>query len=229
MPELIQESYRTQYSAVNLMADAGVDPERWSRVPDEATIEKTAAALESHNVGVIRAETGSEALAAIRDQIPDGAEVMNGYSTTLIEIGYGRLLKENPKNWRDYHGVITAENDTEKRHALRRKSVTADYFLSGVQAITESGEIVGCDKSGSRVGAWPHGAGHLIFVSGVNKIVPTLDDALARCREYALPLENQRALRTYGVPSAIGKTVIFERETTEERATLILIRDRLGY
>ncbi len=229
MPQQIRESYRTGYSAANLIADAGVDQERWNRMPDARTIEKTAAALESHNITVIRAETGSKALAAIRDLIPDGAEVMNGYSTTLIEIGYGRLLEENPKNWRDYHAIITAENDTEKRHTLRRKSVTADYFLSGVQAITESGEVVGCDKSGSRVGAWPHGAGHLIFVSGVNKIVPTLDDALARCREYALPLENQRALHAYGVPSTIGKIVIFEEETTDGRATLILINDRLGY
>ncbi len=220
---------QTQYSAVNLLADAGADPERWSRIPDDATIERTIKAIESCNVRVILAETGEGARRAILDLIPEGAEVMNGYSTTLIEIGYNQVLEENPKGWRDYHAVITAENDAEKRHALRRKSVTADYFLSGVQAIAGSGEIVGCDKTGSRVGAWPHGAAHLILVSGVNKIVPTLDEALRRCREYALPLENQRAQRAYGVPSEIGNYVILAQQVEEGRVTLILIRDRFGY
>ncbi|MDN7026250.1 lactate utilization protein [Methanoculleus sp. FWC-SCC1] len=196
-------------------------------MPDAKTIGKTAAAVSSRNVRVIHAGTGSEALATIRDLLPESADVMNGYSTTLLEVGYDRLLAENPKNWRNCHAAITAEDDTEKRHALRRRSVTADYFLSGVQAIAESGKLVGCDKSGSRVGAWPHGAGRLIFVSGVNKIVPTLDAALARCREHALPLENQQTLRAYGVPSAIGKMMILEEERIDGRTTLIT--DRRGY
>ncbi len=219
----------TEYSAVNLLKDAGVDRERWSRMPDDATIERTVAAIEARNIRVILADTAGDALRAVVDLLPEGAEVMNGYSTTLIEIGFDRALKENRKGWRDYHAVITAEDDTEKRHALRRKSVTAEYFLSGVQAIAASGEVVGCDKSGSRTGAWPHAAAHLILVSGTNKIVPALDDALRRCREYALPLENQRAQHAYGIGSYIGKYVILENEVTEGRITLVLIREQLGY
>ncbi len=219
----------TEYSAINLMADAGVDRERWSRIPDDATIERTVAAIEARNIRVILADTAEDALRTVVDLLPEGAEVMNGYSTTLIEMGFDRVLRENRKGWRDYHAVITAENDEEKRHALRRKSVTADYFLSGVQAIAESGEVVGCDKTGSRMGAWPHAAAHLILVSGTNKIVPTLEDALRRCREYCLPLENQRAQHAYGTGSYIGKYVILENEVTEGRITLVLIREQLGY
>jgi hypothetical protein len=221
--------HTTQYSAANLIADAGVDPDRWSRIPDGSTLDRTVKAIESRNVRVILVETGEEALGAILDLIPGGAEVMNGASTTLIEIGFDRALNENPKGWRDYHAIVTAENDAEKRHTLRRKSVAADYYLSGVQAIAESGEIVGCDKTGSRVGAWPHATAHLILVCGANKIVPTLDEALRRCREYALPLESQRAERVYGSPSAIGKYVILESEVEEGRITLILIQEELGY
>jgi hypothetical protein len=65
-------------------------------------------------------------LRALVDRIPEGAEVMHGYSTTLIEIGHDRTLEENRKGWRDYHAIITAENDEKKRHELRRKSVAAD-------------------------------------------------------------------------------------------------------
>ncbi|CVK34425.1 lactate utilization protein [Methanoculleus bourgensis] len=219
----------TRHSAVNLMADAGVDARQWSRIPDDATIRKTVAAIEARNMRVILAETAGDALQAVMDLIPEGAEVMNGTSTTLVEIGFDRVLEENPKGWRDYHAIVTAENDEKKRHALRRKSVAADYFLSGVQAIAESGEVVGCDKTGSRTGAWPHAAAHLILVSGANKVVPTLDDALRRCREYALPLEDQRARRVYGTPSAIGKYVILAEEVSEGRITLVLVRERLGY
>ena len=153
---------------------------------------------------------------------------MNGSSTTLNEIGFEQLLKENPKRWRDFHAVITAENDEEKRNALRRKGVAADWFLSGVQAIAASRGVVGCDKTGSRVGAWPYGAGHLILVSGANKIVSSLDDALARCWEYALPVEQQRAKRVYGTSSEIGNIVIIEKEMDKDRVTLILIGESLG-
>jgi hypothetical protein len=125
--------------------------------------------------------------------------------------------------------LSSQRSDEKKRHELRRKSITADYFVSGVNAIAESGEIVACDESGSRVGAWAFAAGHLILISGTNKIVPTLDDALRRVREYAYPLENVRAKHVYGVPSQIGKLVILANEQEEGRVTLILIDEPLGY
>jgi hypothetical protein len=219
----------TQYSAANLIADAKVDPERWSRVPDEGTIESTVTAIEARNVRVVRAATADAARQALLDMIPNGAEVMNGASTTLNEIGYESLLKENPKRWRDYHSVIMGENDEEKRNALRRKGVAADWFLSGLQAIAGTGELVGCDKTGSRTGAWPYAAGRLVLVSGVNKIVPTVAEALDRCWQYALPVEQQRARRVYGTSSEIGKIVILEKEMAADRVALILIGESLGY
>ena len=219
----------TEYSAVNLAKDAGVDTERWNRIPDETTIKRTVEAIEARNIRVILVDTVEDALQAVIDLLPGGAEVMNGSSTTLNEMGFDRVFKENPKGWRVCHAIVTAENDAEKRHALRRKSVSADYYLTGVQAIAESGEVVGCDKTGSRMGAWPHAAAHLVLVSGTNKIVPTVDEGLRRCREYCLPLENQRAQHTYGVGSYIGKHVILDREDVEGRITLVLIRQPLGY
>ncbi len=219
----------TQYSAANLLPEVRVDAARWNRMPAEDEVATTAVAVGKRGIRVIRAKDRKEALDTLERLIPHGAEVMNGSSTTLIEIGYDALLKPGRTGWRDLHDSITAENDEKKRGELRRKSVTADYFVSGANAISRTGEIVACDMSGSRVGAWPFAAGHLIIVCGVNKIVATLEDALRRIREYAYPLENARAHKAYGTPSQIGKCVILANEKAEGRVTLVLIGESLGY
>ncbi|HTY51910.1 MAG TPA: lactate utilization protein [Methanomicrobiales archaeon] len=219
----------SQYSAVNLVGEAGVDPARWNRTPPEAEVAETIYAVGKRGVPVVRARDRAGALEALTRIVPRGAEVMNGSSTTLIEIGYEALLASGKAGWVDLHERITAENDNRKRGELRRKAVTAEYFFSGANAIAMTGEIVACDRTGSRVGAWPFAAGHLVIVCGTNKIVPSLDDALRRVREYAFPLENARAKHAYGTPSRIGKCVILANEETEGRVTLVLVDEALGY
>jgi hypothetical protein len=219
----------TQYSAVNLMQEAGVDPLIWNSIPTDEMVEKTIEAIESRGIKVIPVKNADSALEVLRNIIPKGAEVMNGSSTTLIEIGYDDYISGNQSGWTLVHNLITAENDDKKRAELRRKSVAAEYFISGTNAIASTGEIVACDASGSRVGAWPFAAAHLILVAGINKIVPNLESALKRVREFAYPLENVRAQRVYGTPSQIGKCVIFSHEKNEGRVILILVKEALGY
>lgn len=219
----------TRYSASNLFAEAQVAPEKWNQLPSANDVAQTVEKIQRRGIAVIRAQNGEIALETLKDLIPPGTEVMSGSSTTLLEIGYDEYVNSDKSRWKDLHRAIIAENDEKKRHELRRESVAADYFVSGVNAIAQSGEIVACDKSGSRVGAWPFAAGYLILVSGTNKIVRTLGDALRRVREYAYPLENVRAKSAYGTPSQIGKCVILANEETEGRVTLILIDESLGY
>jgi len=219
----------TQYSAINLISRAHVDPEKWSRMPSDVEVARTIKAIEKRGIKVIQAESGQHAVEILKTIIPPGAIVMSGSSTTLSEIGYEDFIKKGQSGWNNLHDTILSENDDEKRLELRRKSVTADYFISGANAIAQSGEIVACDKSGSRVGAWPFAAGHLILVCGVNKIASTLEDALQRVWEYAYPLEDARAREVYGTPSQIGKCVILANEDIEGRVTLVLISESLGY
>jgi len=219
----------TQYSAVNLMAEAGVDPKKWNILPAPEVVEKTVREIEKRGIKVIVAGDGAEALLLVKKIVPPGAEVMNGSSTTLIEIGYEDYIAGGQSGWNLVHKHITAENDAGLRAELRRKSVAADYFISGANAIAGTGEILACDAGGSRVGAWPFAAGHLILVVGINKIVPTLGDALDRIHTYAYRLENARATRAYGTPSVIGKCVILAHERNEGRITLILVKEALGY
>jgi L-lactate utilization protein LutB len=177
----------------------------------------------------LRVRDSEAALEKIKEIIPSGAEVMNGSSTTLIEIGFVEFLNSDQHSWMDFHKTITSEDDKAKRDDLRRKALAAEYFLSGVNAIAMTGELVSCDATGSRVGAWPFAAKNLILVAGVNKIVPTLEDTLRRVREYAYPLEDARSKKASGTPSRIGKCVIMANERQSGRVILILIDDRLGY
>ena len=220
----------TEYSAVNLMPGLTVDSEKWSKMPPEKDIESTAHAIEEKtNIKVLRVSNARSALETIKELIPRGSEVMNGSSTTLIEIGYQDLLASGWNDLKNLHQIIASEDDAQKRNELRRKSVSAEYFLSGVNAIAMTGELVSCDASGSRIGAWPFAAKNLIIVSGVNKIVPTIQDAFRRVKEYAYPLENTRVKKAQGTHSQMGKCMILANERQTGRVTLVLIDECLGY
>ncbi len=219
----------THYSAVHFIQGAGVDPKKWNTLPSPDSVARTASAIEQRAIHVIVVENAGEALAQIKTLIPKDAEVMSGSSTTLIEIGFEDFVAEGASGWRSIREKITEENNEVRRNEIRRRSVAAEYFVSSANAIAMTGEIVGCDASGSRVGAWPYAARRLILVVGINKIVPTLSDALDRVREYAFPLENARALRAYGTPSMIGKCVILAGERNPDRVTVILVNEVLGY
>jgi len=219
----------TQYSAVHFIPEAKVDPEKWNTIPSDDVVDRTAAAVKKRAMTVIVVDSGDEALLALKKIIPKGATVMSGSSTTLIEIGFEDFVAEGESGWKSLREEIFAENDEMKRSELRRKSVSADYFISSANAIASTGEIVACDASGSRVGAWPFAASHLILVVGINKIVPTLPHALDRIREYVYPLEDVRARRATGTASMIGKCVILAAERKSDRTTVILVREALGY
>lgn len=220
----------TKYSAVNLLPGLNIDPKKWSHLPSESEAEAAARTIEEKgNIRVIRVSDGDAALSEIKNIIPQGTEVMNGSSTTLMEIGFMDLLNSGKSGWKNLREIVTSEDNAEKRNELRRRSVSAEYFVSGVNAIAMTGEIVACDATGSRVGAWPFAAKKLVLVSGVNKIVPTLEDALRRVKEYAYPLEDARARKAQGTPSSIGKCVILANEKQTGRVTLILINECLGY
>ncbi|MFC6784567.1 lactate utilization protein [Halobaculum halobium] len=209
-------------------SDADIDT-TLDDLPDEETVQATAERLRDNGFNVIVVDTGDQAVDAIQSQIPAGASVMNGHSTTLEEIGFTEYLSDGDHEWESLPDEIWGIDDDAKRQAARRESQTAEYFLGGINAIAESGALVAADRSGSRIGAYPFAAGNVIIVSGTNKIVPSLDDALDRLESVAYPLENERAKEAYGVESAIAKQLIFRQELEEDRTTVVLVREALGY
>ena len=198
-------------------------------LPTEEVLEETVENLEANGFDVIVSDTAEDALDTLKSHISAGSSVMNGHSTTLEEIGFVEYAGESDHEWESLSNEIWSIDDDAKRLAARRESQTADYFLGGINGIAKTGELVAADRSGSRIGAYPFAAENVVIVSGVNKIVPTLDDALDRLESVAYPLENERAKEAYGVESMIAKQLIYRREPEDGRTTVVLVREHLGY
>ena len=75
-------------------------------------------------------------------------------------------------------------------------------MLGSVHAVTETGSLITASMGGSQLGPYASGAGKVILVVGTQKIVADLDEGLERLEQYALPLEDARALEAYGITAA---------------------------
>jgi hypothetical protein len=200
-----------------------------TELQDRARIERTVAALEERGVHTILVGDRQAALAGVLELLPPGASIAHGSSTTLRQIGLVDHLGRPDSGYRYLNAEWQAQDDPARRARLRAAlSVESDYFLGSVQAICETGQVVSVDATGSRSAFYVYGPPHVIWVAGINKLVPTLDDALHRVREVAFSLEDQRMRQTVGIGSSIGKLVIYERERPG-RITLILVGEPLGF
>ncbi|MGC9031642.1 MAG: lactate utilization protein [Minisyncoccia bacterium] len=202
----------------------------YNLIPSDEVIKETIKNTEQRGFNSFFVNNKNQALEKIKSLIVDNSSVMTGSSTTLQEIGFIDFLKSGNHKWINLHEKILQEKDPAKAMLLRRQSLLADYFLGSVNAITQAGQLVAVDASGSRVGAYPYAAGHVILVSGVQKIVSNLNDAFDRIKNYVFNLENERVKKAYNISgSALGKFVILEREMMPNRIFLILVKEVLGF
>ncbi len=175
--------------------------------------------------------TGADALARIREIIPDGASVMNGASRTLEEIGFIEVLKTHDHPWNNLHDAVLAETDPAKQAVLRKQSVISDVYLGSAHAVTESGEIVVFSASGSQLPHLVFTSNTIILVVSTQKIVSTLDEARRRVAEYVFPLEDARAKSVGYGGSLIGKELIMHREHPHmnRKVHIIFVNEKLGF
>ncbi len=198
--------------------------------PEErARIKRTFSALEKRGVRALFAADRKSALAALLQLLPSGAAVAHGSSTTLREIGLVDYLSQPDCGYRYLNIEWLTEYNPERRESTHAKILfESEYFIGSMQALCETGEAIGADSSGSRQAFYVFGPPHVIWVCGLNKLVPTLADGLRRVREVALPLEDRRVKQVGGEGSRIGKLVIYENERPG-RITLILVGQSLGF
>ena len=122
-------------------------------------------------------------------------------------------------------------------------AATAQVYLTSVNALAETGELINIDGTGNRVASTIFGHEEVYFIVGVNKLAPDYDAALWRARNVASP-KNARRLgkktpcavrgdKCYDCksPERICRAlaVLWERPTGIGRAEVVLVNEPLGY
>ncbi len=145
-------------------------------------------ALEKRHFEAYYCPTKEDAKAKALSLIPDGAVVSWGGSMTLDETGIMAELRSGK------YKVIDRDTakSPEERMDLMRKAFTADTFITSVNGISKDGELVCIDGNGNRVAAIIFGPTNVIVVVGLNKVAPTVQEAMTRARNVAAPANAQR-------------------------------------
>src|SRR5919106_39086 len=176
---------------------------------DETAIQRTVESLKSRNIDTMVVKNGEAAREKLIALVPNGAELYKGTSETLDSIGYSDYVRQSGR-YKYLNGAIAAETDPARQRELRRLSSVAEYFVGSVHAVAQTGEVVIASGSGSQLGAYAYGAKHVIWVVGIQKICPTLGDAIARVRGYALEKHDQWLMEHGRSASPLGKLLIYE-------------------
>lgn len=203
----------------------------YSKLADDNSIAATVKALSEKNVEAVVVANKDEALAKIKEWIPQGASVMNGSSQTLDKIGFIEYLKSGAHGWNNLHAGVFAEQDPAKRMALRKQALFSDFYLGSVHGLAQTGEFIVASASGSQIQHIAFTSPNLILVVGAQKIMPTLDDARARVTQYVFPLEDARMKSTGAPGSVFSKEFIFHTEPAAmgRKVRMIIVKEKLGF
>ena len=147
---------------------------------------KVTANLEKLGYTVTSFDTADDAADYLDAQIRDKTVGFGG-SVTLESMGlFDRLALNNDVF---YHNRLPGGKTTNE---VRREANSAQIYLSSVNALAETGEIVNIDGVGNRVASIVFGHEKVYLVVGENKIASTFDQALWRARNVAAPKNAQR-------------------------------------
>jgi L-lactate utilization protein LutB len=208
----------------------------------EKRLESIRKTLEDNNFEVFLAQDSNHAKRIVLEEIlpKTGAKSVSwGGSLTFIDTGlYDHLKKDAVLEVIDtFDKSIPGEEFLERR----RKALLVDLFITGTNAITETGKLVNLDMIGNRVAAITFGPKHVVILVGRNKIVPDIEDAMARITEYAAPANTIRLDKKTPCaktshcedcksPDRICNTwTITEKSFPKGRVKVVLINESLGF
>ena len=172
------------------------------------------------------------------DETLAGKTVGFGGSMTLAESGMGSALRKREDITLLDRGKAGSPEEVKE---IYHKSLHADYYFMSSNAITADGELVNIDGTGNRAAALIYGPEHVIILAGMNKVAPTLEEAISRVRNVASPINALRLGRNTPCaatglcsdclsPDCIcSHTVITRKSAPEKRIKVILVGESLGY
>ncbi len=150
-------------------------------------------ALEGNNFEVFIADNAVDAGHQVLEKILPRTGAKNvswGGSMTFIATGLFDSIKDNPglEVLNTFNKNLSPEDALE----LRRQALLVDLFITGTNAVTETGELVNLDMFGNRVAGITFGPKNVVILVGRNKIVPDLEAAMVRIKDYVAPTNAMR-------------------------------------
>jgi L-lactate utilization protein LutB len=199
------------------------------------------AALESNNFEVFVAGNKDEAYKIVIEDImpPLNARTISwGGSMTFKATGLYKDLKNNSNL--EVLDTFDKKIPQDEKNELRRRALLVDLFITGTNAVTETGQLVNLDMIGNRIGALTFGPKWVIILVGRNKIAADLDEAMFRVKNYVAPVNSMRldkktpCVKTSYCeecksPDRICNTwTITEKSFPKGRVKVVLINEDLG-
>ena len=199
-------------------------------------------ALESNNFEVYLADDRQAACRiALEDIIPklNAKSISWGGSMTFLAAdGLYDQLKDNEKF--EVLDTFDKTGSSEQMLERRRQALLVDLFITGTNAVTETGQLVNLDMIGNRICALTFGPKWVIILVGRNKLVANLDDAMYRIKNYVAPANSMRLDKKTPCtktsfceecksPDRICNTwTITEKSFPKGRVKIVLINEDLG-
>jgi L-lactate utilization protein LutC len=200
----------------------------FARLATDKQIEDVVNSLETRNIHAIVVNSGEAAKKFVLSMVPQAAEVYANVSRTLEEIGITAEIDKSGRYDAVRPKVLSLDRKTQADEIRILRSRPA-YIVGSVHAITEDGILLTASNGGSQIAPYAYGANRVILVVGTQKIVRDLNEGFRRIEEYSYPLEDARLRSTLGMPSAVGKVLVVNREVIPGRTTVILVKEELGY
>jgi len=205
-------------------------------------LENVKDALMENNFSAWIAENREQAKTIVIDSIIPETGVKSvswGGSKTFMESGLYDALKDGAL----VNAIDTFDKNVSKEESLerRRQALLVDLFITGSNAISETGKLINLDMIGNRVGAITFGPKHVVIMVGRNKIVGDIEDGMIRIKDYAAPVNTMRLdkktpCRQTGFcedcksPDRICNSwTITEKSFPKGRINVILINEDLGF
>jgi len=201
--------------------------EEFARPAAPEAVERTAEALRTHGFDARIVPDGVAARELLLSLVPEGAEVGQGASRTLDQIGVTEVIEKSGRYDAIRPRTRAMDRATQMRE-IRRLGAAPDIQINSVQAVTEDGRVVVASFGGSQLGPIVSGAGRVILVVGSQKVVPDLATAFRRVEEYSYPIEDVNLQEAYGRHSAINKMLVLNAELQPGRTTVILVGEPVG-
>jgi L-lactate utilization protein LutB len=198
-------------------------------------------ALESNNFDVFMADSQEAAIKTVLEElIPQlsPGTISFGGSMTFVNSGLYKQVLEIPDV--EVLDTLDCKFPRKDMYERRRQALLVDLFITGTNAVTETGQLVNLDMLGNRVGAITFGPKNVILLIGRNKLVANIDEAMYRVKNYVAPVNAMRLdYKTPCVktsyceecksPARICNTwTITEKSHPKGRVKIVLINEDLG-